>query len=514
MEKINSRVEYLIKYFGDEYVGFLLGLTKEELCKCNYQINPNQIIVIDILKRKINSEILMNIEKDYFFDSVYCTVKWLVDPKYMNTYRLKARCDGNRKQNIRLFNDELKDALARRCFELYPSLLMKENSTFLYSSISLNEIRRILINDDISKLIKKDKKDKEKLLIRTSSNRKIEGYYCETSIDFFDNFIQNCYMNCQYKLTVTLDDLILEVVNSIDKLRSLANNREVKCSIFIGISEYAFQGFEVLDLGNLIIRQININSPSCFRLGIVPSIDNNNGESIVSGVIAESINEIKRLNIPKSKYNEYSKDFDEIADSEGKRKVRNFNLATIFTLGELQSFSSCIMQTGFWLKRSYHEVNKNCSGRGIKIDKKQIEDIEYWYKKISNNSKIENVFTNLKEAIIDNKGIEDQIMNAFYAWEGMFNDKDHVTISVVNSISIYLNYKKEEIEKLYDTVRSYKVHGKSIKMPIDKNINQVKKDVCSIAIECTKKLLEDNELIGLKPSKRVKKILGEKYWEK
>lgn len=122
----------------------------------------------------------------------------------------------------------------------------------------------------------------------------------------------------------------------------------------------------------------------------------------------------------------------------------------------------------------------------------------------------------LEYAIFERNNLEDSIVDAIIAWEGMFSEAFETTFKVTGSLSKFLNCSEnpkefhKKLKNLYN-LRSVIVHGKddkSAKKRLEQSeIEKTRNEVIKIALDCLYKLLNDDNLIKMTASERVNHIL-------
>jgi hypothetical protein len=184
-------------------------------------------------------------------------------------------------------------------------------------------------------------------------------------------------------------------------------------------------------------------------------------------------------------------------------------------LHENYSFAQKFIVNGFPLvlcgNTQYSQKNAK---KYVNITKASIDDIKDWYLRLSNidKQKIQIPLARLNYAIHERDSVEDSIIDAITAWEGMFGGAPETTFKVVGSIAKFLkniNERKEflkTLKEIYD-LRSDIVHGKNKNSMNDENKERLRSEGIKIGLDCLKKLMIDQELLALPPAERVNKIL-------
>ncbi len=188
-----------------------------------------------------------------------------------------------------------------------------------------------------------------------------------------------------------------------------------------------------------------------------------------------------------------------------KKEIRHFGIEN---MGEYATFPiyEKFREEDFFLKQEAGIIAKIIK----KDDVGEILDIYKDIVKVIDSPNMNATLNNIIESIIKNKDINDRIQNALFSLEGFFNTKEESSKSFVKSISKYLGESEEYFYNIYD-VRSKVAHGTNLNLSKIVNVNTKEEfldELIRIELKLLLKIIKDEELIKLKPSKRIKSILS------
>jgi Apea-like HEPN len=154
----------------------------------------------------------------------------------------------------------------------------------------------------------------------------------------------------------------------------------------------------------------------------------------------------------------------------------------------------------------------------IQIDQETKEKLAKWYGILGDKdlSKVRTPLNRLQYAIFERRNPEDAIVDAIIAWEGMFSEAFETTFKVTSSMAKFLRSGEdrrklfERLKKLYQ-LRSDLVHGKESKSSKKENMENVRAEVIDIGLECLTKIIDDDFLLSIDSSERIKEILLYNY---
>lgn len=328
-----------------------------------------------------------------------------------------------------------------------------------------------------------------------------------------DFIISRSFQNCCRKINYGLEEFLNEIESSIRKLRCLAEGKKVEFSLFIGIEGIIFKNINEIPLSDCTVRAVDSRTnPGMFMKLISFVYPENSTEYPCGGII-----ELKD-------YVEVKSSINSSQAAEVITKIENcfekVKFATCFSLMEDCGLVQRFIDDGFPLPSTSlcYPWYKQSSSKCVIIPIDQIENIRNWYDILANITDIKYIYIPLRRlasAINERFNLEDSIIDALIAWEGMFSDSHETTKKVTHSISKILKNPHErnafllELKELYG-LRSDIVHGRKGKECLWKKygpkLEELRLKAIMIGLECLKRLIVNDELLKLSPKKRVKKL--------
>lgn len=399
----------------------------------------------------------------------------------------------------------------------YPYLLIKSSlhaSASKNINISMSEMNQFieLLKLDILDICSNKKEGiKYMLFLDTDDGMsfKIQGVSLPAII------VNRSFQNACNKMNYSLSGVIEEIGTNITILRDMVNGDEVEYSSFIGIKGLVLKDTKEIDFGSVKIRQFDdIASPNLFTNDTVILL-NDKETNYYGGCVLEIKHKTKPINnISKDDLYQFTTVGTVFEDR--KHVIDMFNFSIIFALNIDRAMSTTFFESGFPLVSvgNFSLLSDNKPKAMVVVELSIINKIKMWFE-ILTNADTNNVrisLNRLRLAIFERNSIEDSILDALIAWEGIFSGVGETTFKTTASIANYIDYndyaedKKgflKRLKKLYN-LRSSIVHGSTPKIKID---NIVRSEVIKIGLDCVKKILKNDKMIKLKPSARVNKLL-------
>lgn len=415
-------------------------------------------------------------------------------------------------------DDELFDYLFDILVDVYPNYLvsMSGNKNCGFGRYNLNNyyntinrsLSKIIANDSIGKLLNNKSGLEQRLNIFLNDG---SNYSVQVSL-FPQTLIERSIQNAFNKMSYELDDVIIELRNNINLIRELAEGKEVDYSHFIGIKGLKLLNFNKYESENLIVRRFDSKyNPNKHTLQTI-STQNENGESIIIGAVAEIPYTVKLVD--EELYSKGS--FIRENWDKSKEFVEQFKASVALAKGLNYGFSISFYETGFPLiSVGNYSFNSDSYGSLVTITMSDSEEIDKWMNKLNRASekKLDISISRLISSIFDRRNEKDAIIDAIISWEGLFSEAFETKLKVAGSISCLLSDNESRVEfykkvsKLYD-LRSAIVHGRKLKLPDHcDSINDAKIEVINIAINCLRIVLSNDELLEASSADRYKKIL-------
>ncbi|MBK9248614.1 MAG: hypothetical protein IPM69_10990 [Ignavibacteria bacterium] len=532
----NQEIGLILSKVGEKFLQYVLNCNEPILQLRNdenYQFNPIQLHVLNELCRLITeSEVTVSQNPNF-------TIKHFLF-KYGNVFNeMRRSCGGN----IIHKNDSnsLLNYLLKKGTEYYPSLLIIDeikwfnsdqtgiqNYPFIFPQ-DANIVAKLLFEDsDLNRLFSEDQ---EYVSLQAHVNYKLNNdisVFC-WSWQFTSSFILRSFQNCCYRVKYNLTNLLDDIENQYIRLKAIANNEEIEVSYFCGVYGLRLEGIEEYNLSdNIIIRNINeVNNP-CIQHTI--SISSSDVYSkVITGCTLEYRVTTAHFNTNIIVDNQDSKESDKVEDIFNQANhiledlVNKIAISTVISTRALPApFKSTFIDQDAPLSMHHPRIiPNNSAGMGVSIlDMEALNKIKNWFVKLGSIdlSYISLALRRLLASLYNRIDPIDSILDAFIAWESMFNSPISTTKSVVNSIAEILKRSDTKVSKtvlinLYD-FRSSIVHGNPLKHdllncknPLQK-IESIKTQVIEIAIAVLEELIQDKVLLYLSPQERVVSLLA------
>lgn len=521
----NQKLEIILFKVGEKFIQYVLNFNQPIIEYDKLKFTSSQIEVLNeiwtiIIKCESQSS-----------RSPYTTIKESLFPfgSYFNKCRLY--CNGNiaKKQS----GDELLNYLFSLATEYYSCLLINSTpksfllkyefeSPFPYSSEQELQFHNFFKNHNELKNICdfEDNFFSSRISYLLSFNN---VGFC-FSHDFVQKFITRSFLNCCYRTSYSLIDLLNDIENQYSNLIKIAKKESFEATFFCGV-----YGLKLLEedeyylADNILLRNINeINNPGIKEtISVAGSLDGN--DSVIGCVleyrlILDSTGKWESNNSPIEEQNNF------ILEA-----IDNFINASIISLNCKQApFRRTFFDKSLPIHIPTFHFEENFSSNINVLNINQLSDIKNWFK-IFSTVDFKNVsltISRIKSSIIDQTNPIDSILNAFIAWESMFSSDISTTNSVTKSFKIMLeraNYQisQSKLSDLYK-LRSAIVHGNTMKHHLFKGyyddaiygkLHEIRKEVIEITLVVLKELLKDKMLLEKSPIERVESLLNSKIEE-
>ncbi|VVS90766.1 HEPN domain-containing protein [Desulfoluna spongiiphila] len=511
---MNQKLLSLIRIFNHSFMSYILNFKMDESIR-KAQLNERQVYVLDELFNVAKQERISEISEhgNLIGESSYDTLRtYLFAGGGRNFNKLKKYTgDGDKISGaFSIDTDGYWGEMFALVVEVYPLFLSSFENGFM-NRMKFPHYEGFIKPGVIDKYVVK-RGTKTYFSVRAEVHGFTESLFCSIPIDrFLHCFLATSFENCCYRMTVSRDDFVNEVKKNYDSMAIPSKD----LSVFVGIYGFVFRGFEAIEVDDLTVRGIDIyKDPMSSTIKYVADIDGINFN--VMGVVAESKYKIeivknKKINTTVSLEKELSSELK----NHTKNRIDNFGFSVLLAKGILKNIELYFINSGFIFKeRMCFEPSINVrNGKKIVIESSDIESIKHWYGLLK-QCKSKHIIKPLKDiqsAVLRDRDDKYAIIDALISWEAMFTTRTpgEVSSSVINSISTYLKKGdlefKDRVKKLYD-LRSDIVHGREPKLFKKESIYELKVEVVNIALGCIKKLLSDNDLRDMKPSRRVNYI--------
>jgi hypothetical protein len=518
-----KQLQNTIRFCGVQLISYILNSDIETIKNSGLNLplfSETQILVLDDLYKNIIRCQMRSVIEGGHYESAYFYLRTSKikenDDNLFNVYREKC---GGGFPSVET-EDKVLNFLLRVSIREYPNLLLKPSSSSPYQDLHGHSRVEFRPEDgrSFSRLVKTDTLNRI-----TNGMQGSEYAFSFTTTDglgfrmqvigAYATIISRAFQNACNKMNYGINGFLKEVEQCLNSLRKFSRGEEIVYSTFIGIEGLSFHDFSCIELDGATLRQLDdLSNPSPHTTLIAVRHHVGDGEEYLSGHVFEIQHKLTLLKIG----TDATCTMSEVALHEQNRLLDNLRFSLIFTLLEDKGINIVFSENGFPLMHpgNLYLVRRNPYDYFKTISSKDIEGIRSWFARLSTIelSSVEVPIKRLKYAIFERSQPEDSIVDAIIAWEGMFSEAFETSFKVTGSISKYLRDKNERgeflcrLKKLYG-LRSDLVHGKKNSLARKENIQDLRSEVIRIGIDCLKKLLEDNEFLGMTPPDRVKKIM-------
>ena len=503
---ISSEFNIIKQHIGIKLLNYLLN-EKEKITNVlsfeKIDFTDNQIKVLEDLYERIQHLKILLIKDNRLSvneDLASNFPNYLIENQNpFNFYRKKC---GGKFPSIPK-NDKILEFLLNICIREYPNFLLnpsnvtfKKDHNIYLGKKDIIEFNLLISKDVLYEITNKEENNMSNIyFLKLENNQAYSGWahqLCST-------IIERSFYNSCYKMKYDLIEVIKEVKINLEKVRKLIKNEEIEYSTYVGVKGLEFVGFKELNIENITIRQIkDFSTPSPHFPKIILGKNH--------GCIVEIKHTTKKIK------DDLTNNID--INNENENIIERLRLSFIFSSLEDKSISTTFYEDGFPLHKtgnSYGIEDKPL--RKVQINKKQKKQILFWYDHLNlvDLSNVQVPIKRLKMAILERNNPEDSILDAMIAWEGMFSDSFETVFKVTGSIFKFIsphnsNISYDRLKTLYD-IRSELVHGKYGKKLKKENLQALRSEVIQIGLECLSHLLQNEKLLKLEPSERVKKIM-------
>ncbi len=508
--------QLLKQYFGSTLLNYTLNTEQiaQNISFDDVNFNNVQINILDDIYYRLKALRIKHIKQNGFGDFLSIFLSIRTDDNFLPFNEYRKKCNGDFPEYKT--DDNILNFLLKICFREYPYLLIKSSiSGVNRTTFSIESSRESI---EFCELVKSDYLDKYcnnedgldyALLLSTEDEINLKIQVCMLP----QTIICRSFQNACNKMDYSLNGVIREITKNLKILRDLVEGKEIKYSSFIGFKGLILDNKKKLILNGACLHQLDdISNPSILTNSIVGHHTSKETD-YYSGCILEITHKTKLSNKSNFMDNKFYSSMGIVSSKYQNSLQEKFELAVVFTLDANRAMQATSFENGFPL---------NSTGNlGFNLDKpydtttikdSDVQELKDWFNKL-NNTNTENIripLNRLRLAIFERFSIEDSILDALIAWEGIFSGRSETTFQIASSISKYIdieNYTKEKlfarIKKLYG-LRSAIVHGATPKIPID---NETRSEVIKIGLSCIKKILDNQQLISLSPEERVKQVV-------
>lgn len=417
-------------------------------------------------------------------------------------------------------DDEVLECVARLCIENYPVLLLKNDTSIPEMFWRGNRIVRTQGDaHHIVELLDKDLVLRAFLSGGDGTFLKRFEYALENSVrvscsawSFVVDLIDSAFVACCYRGNYGLTDLLEEVKAAIFTLRTTGLGKEMSVFHFAGLYGMRLDGVSSVDLGGgVTVRNIDdFYNPLLY--GTMSTGTTSDRQGIQLGCVLEYRGSFNRVAVEGDSWTVSLPQFDRIVDS--------FVMAIVLS-GKHQRAPVTKTFTDVYvpLYRHYSDSRPETRGAITCIDEKQLKSVAEWFR-LLRDVNIEHVripLGRIRAALYERTNPVDGLLDFFIAWESMFSHAVSIRNSVVRSMEVMLAragkaMSRKRLTELYG-LRSAIVHGGAgesghSELQTPEAREGVRDEACDVALAVFSELLNDKELLQLKPRERVQRLLN------
>ncbi len=325
--------------------------------------------------------------------------------------------------------------------------------------------------------------------------------------------LSTTFEKCCFKMSPSMEGYVNEAKNSYKVIHQLSKSGDLDVSIFSGLSGLVLREFDEIDLGDLVVRKVNIHQSHIDTIKYTLEMDG--VRTNIMGVVIESKYTAKVHRNPSiDKKVSFEKEFPEALRLDNQNRVNNFALALMITKNIQKSIEVYFSESTFLFKERccFNFGNDGFNGPKIVLKQDEVEELKYWYNalSVSKSKHIVKPIQDLQSSILKRNDAKYALLDALISWESMFTTKDRgIKETLKDSISKFLERDtpefRERIGRLYK-LRSDIVHGREPRLGEGETLGGVREEVTEIALSCLKRLVLDLELRDISAVSRAKQL--------
>ncbi|MBS9857747.1 HEPN domain-containing protein [Vibrio alginolyticus] len=323
--------------------------------------------------------------------------------------------------------------------------------------------------------------------------------------------LSTTFEKCCFKMSPSMEGYVNEAKYSYKVIHQLSKSGDLDVSIFSGLSGLVLREFDEIDLGDLVVRKVNIHQSHIDTIKYTLEMDG--VRTNIMGVVIESKYTAKVHRNPNiDKKVSFEKEFPEALRLDNQNRVNNFALALMITKNIQKSIEVYFSESTFLFKERccFNFGNDGFNGPKIVLKQDEVEELKYWYNalSVSKSKHIVKPIQDLQSSILKRNDDKYALLDALISWESMFTTKDRgIKETLKDSISKFLERDtpgfRERIGRLYK-LRSDIVHGREPRLGEGETLGGVREEVAEIALSCLKRLVLDLELRDISAVSRAK----------
>ncbi|EKA7375233.1 hypothetical protein OL330_004529 [Vibrio parahaemolyticus] len=325
--------------------------------------------------------------------------------------------------------------------------------------------------------------------------------------------LSTTFEKCCFRMSPSMEGYVNEAKHSYKVINQLSKSGDLDVSIFSGLSGLVLREFDEIDLGDLVVRKVNIHQNHIDTIKYTLEMDG--VRTNIMGVVIESKYAAKVHRNPDiDKTVSFEKEFPEALRLDNQNRVNNFALALMITKNIQKPIEVYFSESTFLFKERccFNIGNDVFNGPKIVLKQDEVEELKYWYNalSVSKSKHIVKPIQDLQSSILKRNDDKYALLDALISWESMFTTKDRgIKETLKDSISKFLERDtpefRERIGRLYK-LRSDIVHGSEPRLGEGETLGGVRKEVTEIALSCLKRLVLDLELRDISAVSRAKQL--------
>ncbi|EIV8494041.1 hypothetical protein MA793_000874 [Vibrio vulnificus] len=325
--------------------------------------------------------------------------------------------------------------------------------------------------------------------------------------------LSTTFEKCCFRMSPSMEAYVNEAKHSYKAIHQLSKSGDLDVSIFSGLSGLVLREFDEIDLGDLVVRKVNIHQNHIDTIKYTLEMDG--VRTNIMGVVIESKYAAKVHRNPDiDKAVSFEKEFPEALRLDNQNRVNNFALALMITKNIQKPIEMYFSESTFLFKERccFNIRNDGFNGPKIVLKQDEVEELKYWYNalSVSKSNHIVKPIQDLQSSILKRNDDKYALLDALISWESMFTTKDRgIKETLKDSISKFLERDtpefRERVGRLYK-LRSDIVHGREPRLGEGETLGGVRKEVTEIALSCLKRLVLDLELRDISAVSRAKQL--------
>lgn len=235
--------------------------------------------------------------------------------------------------------------------------------------------------------------------------------------------LSTTFEKCCFRMSPSMEGYVNEAKHSYKVINQLSKSGDLDVSIFSGLSGLVLREFDEIDLGDLVVRKVNIHQNHIDTIKYTLEMDG--VRTNIMGVVIESKYAAKVHRNPDiDKTVSFEKEFPEALRLDNQNRVNNFALALMITKNIQKPIEVYFSESTFLFKERccFNIGNDVFNGPKIVLKQDEVEGLKYWYNalSVSKSKHIVKPIQDLQSSILKRNDDKYALLDALISWESMF----------------------------------------------------------------------------------------------